>query len=363
VTAQTDLPQVAAPSLYDCVGARLDALIPSFGLLAERTSIKHAYRLMCCESLGVSTGRRPLLRMSRLNADGTPFQFGLTLGASGSPLQFVTETGPPLAGNTERAAAARRTIHQLAALTGTREGLTLVTELLSEFAPPEDPDLLAEDAGALWIGAAFAPGHSPRLKIYVNAKWGRQEARCARLASFADRVGAAHEWEARRGLVDELEPLGISLTLAAGAAPAARIYLSGYGRSFSYYERLAAACGGPVFAELLRRYGQTMLADDYRYPSRSAVWSLGTVAGSLIDCKLELCGHCAFASDALIRTRCVEWLAQVNVSPELYLRVVDVLSGGTPSAVDARLHAYLGVGMNRGQPYSTFYFNPVAGSP
>ena len=362
MTAQADLREVAAPSLYDCVGARLNALIPSFGLLAERTTIKHAYRLACREALGLSTGRRPL-RMSRLNADGTPFQFGLTLGTSGSALQFVTETGPPLAGPAERAASARRSIHRLAALAGTREGLSLVTELVSEFAPPEDPDLLAEGAGALWIGAAFAPGRSPRLKVYVNAKWGRQEARWARLAAFADRVGAAHDWKATRGLVDELEPLGISLTLAAGAAPAARIYLSGYGRSFSYYERLGTACGGPAFAQLLRRYGQTMLTGDYRYPSRSAVWSLGTVAGSLVDCKLELCGHCSFASDARIRARCLEWLPQMNVSPELYLKVVDVLSGGTPSAVDARLHAYVGVGMNRGQPYSTFYFNPAAGPP
>ena len=362
MTAQADLRDVEAPSLYDCVGARLDALIPSFGLLAERTTIKHAYRLMCREPLALSAGRRPL-RLSRLNADGTPFQFGLTLGTSGSPLQFVTETGTPLAGNVERAAAARRSIHQVAALTGTREGLSLVAELLSEFAPPEDPDLLADDAGALWIGAAFAPGRTPQLKVYVNAKWGRQEARWARLAAFADRVGAGHEWKSRRGLFDELEPLGISLTLAAGAAPAARIYLGGYGRSFSYYERLAAACSGPAFAQLLRRYGQTMLANDYRYPSRSAVWSLGTVAGSLVDCKLELCGHCAFDGDVRIRARSVEWLPQMNVSPELYLRVVDVLSGGAPSPVDARLHAYVGVGMNRGRPYSTFYFNPAAGLP
>jgi len=65
--------------------------------------------------------------------------------------------------------------------------------------------------------------------------------------------------------------------------------------------------------------------------------------------------------DARIPARCVEWLRKVNVSPELYLRVVDVLSEGTLSAVDAKLHAYLGVGVNRGRPYSTFYFNPAAG--
>jgi len=360
VTAQADLPEVAAPSLYDCIGARLDALIPSFGLAAERTTIRHAYRLLCRESLGLSTGRRPA-RMSRLNADGMPFQFGLTLGPSPAPLQFVTETGPPFAGNVERAAAARRSIHRLAGLADARDGRSLLTELLSEFAPPEDPDLLADDAGALWIGAAFASGRRPRLKVYVNAKWGRQESRWTRLAAFADRVGAAREWKATRGLVEELEPLGMSLTLAAGAAPAARIYLSGYGMSFSYYERLAAACGGPAYAELLRLYGQTMLTDDYSHPTRSAVWSLGTAAGSLIDHKLELCGHCAFDSDARIPARCVEWLRKVNVSPELYLRVVDVLSEGTLSAVDAKLHAYLGVGVNRGRPYSTFYFNPAAG--
>lgn len=360
MSAPAGLPDVAAASVYERLGGQLDALIPSFGLAGDRPLIRRAYELLCGESLRLPVGVRPL-RGSRLNADGTPFQLALTLGASASPLQFVAEPGPTDARNAERATAARSCIPRLARLVGATEWLPRIFELLDRMAPAHDPDLLGDEAGAVWIGAAFAPARTPRLKVYVNAKWGAEAARWDRLATFANDAGFGGEWRGIRARVEQLEPLGVSLTVAAGAPPAARIYLSGYGRSFGYHEALAGACGGPSFARLLGRYGETLLEDDYRNPTRSAVWSVASEAGSIVDLKFELCAHCAFDSDARARACCVEWLREMAVSPALYLRVVDALSRDRPGGAAASLHQYVGVGVRRARPYSTFYFNPAAG--
>jgi hypothetical protein len=359
VIAHPSAPAIDEGALYRCLEQRLAALIPLCGLAAQRSTIQSAYRLLCAEPLTLPAGRRPL-RGSRLNADGTPFQFALAVGKSGPRLGFITDTGSPLAGNAERLAAARHCLGNVLRMAGDGKSLPRLSDLLDELAPANDPDLLADEAGAVWIGTAFAPGHAPRIKLYLNAKWGRQPGeRWSRLATFASRLGFARPWEVARAGIEQLEPLGMSLTVATGAEPAARIYLSGYGLSLDYYERLASGHGGPGFARLVRDFGETVLADDCRHPTRSAVWSVGFEHGATVDCKLELCGHCTFASDTRARERCGEWLRRTEASTETYEHVVETLSGGVASSVGASLHAYVGVGARREQPYSTFYFNPA----
>jgi hypothetical protein len=78
------------------------------------------------------------------------------------------------------------------------------------------------------------------------------------------------------------------------------------------------------------------------------------------DFKLELCGHCAFDTDIQANKRCIDWLSEAGVYSAPYVQMVDHLSGGVLSGTEARLHAYLGIGARKGQPYSTFYFNPAA---
>jgi len=350
-----------AASVYDRVAERLDALVPVFDLDASRTAIARTYEALCRESLAVPAGHRPL-HPSRLNADGTPFQLSLTLDGSSPALQFLTEVGSLAATNAERLAAARDAIDELAQLFGAESSLPRVRALLDEAAPPDDRDLLADEAGALWLGAAFAPGGRTGLKVYVNAKWGEEGARRARLATFAAGVGVEAEWRAVEALTrGDLEPLGVSLSVIAGSQPTARIYLSGYGRRFADYEALARECAGAGFDDCLRSYGKTLLAENYDRPTRSAVWSFGTSGGSLSDVKLELCGHCAFDNDLQARTRCVACLRQLDISSEQYLAVVGLLSGGLERRRDAILHAYVGVGLKQHKRYATFYFNPAAG--
>lgn len=353
MTAQASLD---TPSVYTSVGERLDALVSSFGLEGQRETIREAYELLCRRSLHVSAGRR-LLHGSRLNEDGTPFQLALAVAGSTVRLQFISDIGPLSAGNAERGAAVRRCLPRVARALGTSMWVSHLSEVLDELAPQDDPDLLGDDSGPVWIGVSFAAGRPGSLKIYINARWGRDEARRARLAAFAEIAGVTREWRDVRARTAELEPLGVSLTVAAGASPKYRIYLGGYGRPFGYYEDLARFGGGAALAGLVRRYGRIVLADGYDRPTRSAVWSLGAEDGSFVDHKLELCGHCVFEDDEEACERALAWLRVTGTSAVPYMHVVDVLSGARSRI---RLHAYLGVGANRGRPYSTFYFNPAA---
>jgi hypothetical protein len=346
-------------SAYHHVAGQIAALIPFFGVQQARPLIERSYGLLCRESLAFPYGRRPS-RPSRLNADGTPFQFSLTVGASRPPFQFVTDTGARCGSNAQRISADRDLIRELSVLCDADHSLPETYRLLDEIAPPSDAGLLAEEAGATWLGMSFSPGQRPRLKIYINVKWGDSVTRWARLAAFSGHLGAAACWAGARAVIGgELEPLGASLVIGARST-SGRIYLSGYGKPFSYYEKLARTFGGAVFQEHLRRYGEALLQGDYAYPTQSVVCSLGIRSGWPADFKVELCGHCAFDSDVEAKERCVELLQRLNLSTAHYLPVVDLLSQSQLSASGTRLHSYLGTGSGRGIPYSTFYFNPAS---
>lgn len=352
--------QAASASLYDVVEDRLAGLTGLLGLRRQAAAIGRTYERLCRESLALPAGARPL-RRSRLNADGTPFQLALALGAGAPALQFLTETGPPLADNGVRLTAAREAIAELARRFGAARSLARAGALLDELAPAGARDLLADEAGAIWLGASFAPGRSPRLKIYVNLKWGKEASRWARLERFAASTGLAAPWERVEPLVaGRLEPLGVSLDLAAGRSIAGRIYLSGYGRSVREHELLVGACDAAL-ARWLRRYCAIMLGGDEHQPTRSAVFSVGGQPGAPPDTKLELCAHCALASDVDARERSLAWLDEIGASPVPYLGVLDVLCDGMLNAEATDLHVYLGVGTRQGAVYSTFYLNPAGG--
>lgn len=351
--------QAAPASLYEVVDDRLAGLIRLLGLRGQAATIGRTYQRLCSESLALPAGARPL-RRSRLNADGSPFQLALALGAGAPALQFLTETGPPLVDNDVRLAGAREAIDELVPRFGAAHSLAHARALLDDLAPPGDVALLADQAGAIWLGASFAPGRTPRLKVYVNLKWGNEVSRWARLERFAASARLAAPWERIEPLVvGRLEPLGVSLDVAAGVEIAGRIYLSGYGLSVREYELLAGACEGAL-SYWVRRYCAILLGNDGQ-PTRSAVFSLGGQSGSRPDYKLELCAHCALTSDVEAREHSLEFLEEIGVSPVPYLGVLDVLSDGPLSREATDLHVYLGVGTRQGAVYSTFYLNPAGG--
>jgi len=348
-------------SFFDYVGSLLGSLIPRFGLDRSQETIARAYHLICRESLAIPKGRRPP-NFSRINQDGTPFQFSLTLGAFRPPLQFLSEAGIPGSSNEDRLLLSKERIGSLCTLFGAKEPRSDDFNLLDEMVPAGDPDLRADPAGAVWIGTRFAPEDEPKLKIYLNVKWGPAPKRWARLNPFASYFGAAARWQELEKLVKaEMEPLGAALIYDSGHPPSGRIYLSAYGRPLAYYRYLARLTTNMAFQSLFERYTETLLRADCRYPTHSIVCSFGFDPQGNLDFKFEMCAHCAFASDVEARGRCLDWLKLQEVEPTGYLQMLEILSDGVLSETEPLLHCYVGLGLKRDQPYSTFYFKPVAG--
>lgn len=347
-------------SLYDRIGHRLSRLIPQFGLEDRREMIQQAYRLICSKSLAIPVGRRAP-NISRINDDGTPFQFSVAMGHFKPPLQFlgeVIEAGNE--GSADRLAQSKAALHSIANLFGVQGQLAEVMALIDEMVPSDDSRLLTDSAGALWIGASFSPSGEPKLKIYLNMKWGTQAEQWKRLNRLAAYFNSVDQWQASVPLIKtQMEPLGVAITLSQNQPPSGRIYLSAYGQPIRYYESLAELTANNAFRSMFRPYVETLLGEDCHYPTQSVVCSWGfNKAEGMGDFKFEMCAHRIFASDAAAMEKCMQWLRLQKMEPDGYLKLLDALSLGVPSDTEPRLHCYVGLGCRRDKVYSTFYFNP-----
>lgn len=345
-------------SAYSYIGSQIAALIPRFGLQSLQPQIVQVYEEICGESLAFPLGTRPAGH-SRINHDGTPFQFSVTLGTPFRSLQFLGEAGTPGLSGAERVRASRDCIAAVARTLQADASLSDASGLLGALAPGTRVELLADPAGAFWIGVAFASGHAPRLKIYTNATWGSERDRWARLDRFASYFRALEPWQKLADtLATGLKPLGTAVTLTGKEPPSGRIYLSAYGKRVAYYEELARSIHGESFRQLLQHYAECMLGDDYPYPTPSTVCSFGTGAGTELDLKFELCAHCLFCSDVEAASRLRAWFEVAHLDPVDYFDVLDILSEERLNSQALDLHVYTGVGLKQGKPYSTIYLKP-----
>ncbi|HEX6998775.1 MAG TPA: hypothetical protein VF322_11565 [Gammaproteobacteria bacterium] len=350
--------RLSVPSAYDRVAAELARLAPAFGLTERRELLLAAFDAIGRESLAWPLGDRRWAQ-SRINADGTPFQLATALGPATPALQFLGEAGPPAAPPPVRQAASRACWIKLAALFGAQTELCDARPLLAALAPENDWRLAAEPAGAFWIGAAFAPARPPQLRIYCNGAWGPERDRWLRLDRFAAELGVAAEWRAARAaLPRHLRPLGAAVTIARGAAPAGRIYVSGYGGRLADYERLARAVSGERFAAALHRYAEHLLGEDCERPTPSAVCSLGLGAGNPMGLKVELCSHCLFPTDAAARAALESCFGAAGVDSSPYTSLLQTLADGDRLDGEVRYHSYAGIGTGGERHHYSVYLQP-----
>jgi hypothetical protein len=358
-------------SAYDRVRGQLFRLAAQLGVAADFDRIGQAFAAVCRRSLAFPLAG-PVPRFSRINADGTPFQFAAAAGVAAPTLEFLGDPGWDGASGAPRLRAGRTCIATVARIVGADAELREIEPVLDDLAPENARDLLADRGGVFWIGAGFAPRRAAALRIYVNGAWGGEAHRCARLRRLAAHFGLLEAWlEAESALPRGMKPLGAALTVARGAATTGRIYVSGYGRCLQEYVDLARAVCSEPFADVLRRYGECLLGDAAAHPTPTAVCSFGLAAGCALDFKLELCCHCLFKNDVEASTRLRECFATVEAADGQYLQLLDILSDGRLRAADVerpvldgkrlRLHSYAGVGVKRGAEYFPVYLQPALG--
>ena len=345
-----------SPSFYQYVGGKLLTLIPRLGLEPSRARIMEAYALICDRSLAYPANQRPH-GFSRINYDGTPFQFAVAPGALPPALRFLSEPAASVSSGAERLKLGQDCIRNVSRLLNIDAELLAVSNLLNEIAPSSNPDLVANHAGAFWIGVNFASGREPQLIIYVNSKWGKVHDAWKRLRRFASYFDGDQQWgQIERALANDMQPVGVALTLAGGSPPEGRIYLSSYGKLITWYEDLAIWSN--ALKSLLRHYAEIVLGEDRFYPLPNVVCSFGFGGSSDSDSKFEVCGHCIFPSDEEAARRLRAWLRSAEIDEALYLDVLEIVSENCLGSNAAVLHSYVGLGLKQSTPYSTVYLKP-----
>jgi hypothetical protein len=356
--SSTQTTWAASQSGYDYIGSQIAALIARFHLHESRSQIMQTYENICRDSLAFPGGTHPP-DYSRINQDGTPIQYAVTIRSSQHTLQFLSEAGRAGITGAERMQRNRECLRTLAQRFQADAALSSVSPLLDMLAPETDVDLLADPGGAYWIGAAFAAGHTPHLRIYINDCWGKEQERWTRLSRFAAHFGTSPQWrDIATRLAPDLQPLGTAITFNGSQSPTGRIYLSAYGKLMSFYEELADVYSGSNFMQQLRAFGRCVLGDDHVYPTQTAVCSFGFGEDPLPSFKLELCAHCLFSSDHEAVARLRSWFEIANMDATDYLDMLDVLSEGYLSDQAPDLHCYVGLGLRGGRPYGTIYLKP-----
>jgi hypothetical protein len=156
-----------------------------------------------------------------------------------------------------------------------------------------------------------------------------------------------------------MEPLGLALTVSQDSPITGRVYASSYGKPLVFYERVVQSLSQPESSStVLGEFAEIMLGDERRYPIRSAVCSVGLNQQSEPDFKLELCGHCIFASDADAVARCNRWLDVLKTDSARYQHLLRVIAEGSLSSTRTHLHSYLGFGWKAHELYTSIYLKP-----
>lgn len=349
-------------SWYELIARQLGALIPKVGIEEASAQLYQAYELICRTSLGCPVA--PGTRSSRLNLDGTPIQFALALGHPTVPLQFLSEAGNPDMSHSEAREFIDETVRALSGLLHLRGDLDSILNLIHKASAVDARDLDPDRGGNFWVGAGFASDGRSGIKIYINGKSGAPSERWSKFEDFAEFFGAAKTHQQMRHLLaGKMTPLGMAVSLRQDENPNGRIYLSGYGNSVSYYEKLLRHLCGKQPIEPFRQYTRVMLGKDRAYPTQSAVFSLGFEQGTVAppDVKIEFCGHCLFQGDLEARDRCLEWLTLRNIDASAYTDQLEVL-GGPMSSTQVNAHVYLGLGWKKQREYTTIYLKPQPAS-
>jgi hypothetical protein len=346
--------------LVDLIEDQIDRLVPLFDVAPHARVIQRAYGILCSASLAIDP-RACLPECSRINADGTPFQFALHLNGSDMPaLQFLSEAGRLRCAPDERRSSGLACLEQLGDLLGLGDQVGYIRRSVESWMRHRESEPGAGMAGALWFALAFVPGGPPALTVYLNNAWGRLAERRTRLGALSSLLGGRSEAEECVEALG-LAPLGAAIVLRGDRPPSGRAYFSGFGVAAARYRQtLLQAARAPRALGAFDVFVNHILRDEACYPTRSSVFSLELSASPWEAVKVELCGHCAFEDDRDAAARVSAWLSASRMGLEVYRATLDALLGDRTLSSTARpaVHSFVGVGVRRGEPYASIYLNP-----
>jgi hypothetical protein len=274
-------------------------------------------------------------RFSTLNNDGSPLQLCETLTWRGSTTRLIADPHSAISDVRQRLASTCTTLRAVAEQAGAGDlaDVLLATVRLNLPLPDELATCAAMNGGLAWIGAGL---RDPGVALYVNAGWGRESDRWARVERWLGKTlpvtRSAAQIVPSLATTSEVVSVGVE-----GVSPGcARVKVYVRLKRVVSLDRLGVA--GFEDAGLARCL--LHLVGERRLPRAGLTLCVGfsCADGAHADVKIDVCGHCVGRPSG-------EWVETVGTLASL-LGAEQSSFVTMPNLEDAEV-ALVGVGVDR----------------
>ncbi len=364
-------PEVCRPTpeegtLGGVIRSQLVNLLPAFGLVPHREGILGLFDLLTAESLAIPLDT-PIPPFSRINNDGVPFEFSVSLGGETGEggLRFLTEVGVPGTSLPSRLNLTCLRLNQVLDHLGLKGAGRELDQAIRLLFPP-DPAALKGWRGGMWVAARCLRDGRIGLRVYADASGGEEPERWGRLGRLLAHLGNKEGLNALRELAPILTPGAYPLGIALDAVPRGvgriKLYLRTRPRpSLDFVRSALDAAGHGTDLPLFLSWLYALRPADPAAPLPGLVVSLELPEGpgKGVDIKVDACAHCLFKDDREAGDACQRAALRWSVDLGPYHAVLEELAGKAPDGSRLVHHAFVGAGFAHGKaPRLDIYLKP-----
>ena len=349
-----------AALLEKVVGRQLDGLI---GWAALPDPVAQAVRLAFTALSDGALDRPacpPFTGLSRINANGLPFQWSFSFGPDGErSVRFLCEAGKPGQSALERLAYSKACLRQAIAALGATMPHWLEPCVLNTVLPDLD-NWPAHWRSALWFGVG-ASRRGLLIKPYVNLNWGTPLERWRRLGAVLAALGRDADLATLCALSRQVSrdswPVGLAVdVLPDGACGRLKMYFRSGAVCTDWLARWYAATCSQAHAGAVRSALDVFaFCGAGRYPEHAFIVGLELHDGA-VSLKTDFAVTRWMDSDAAIAAGVGRVLRYIGADPGALARAMQALGCGAPSA---QLLRFVGLGHEPdGRRHVNVYIEP-----
>ncbi len=349
-----------APPLGELVARQLEGLI---GWAALPAPVAQAVRLAFIALTAGAMDRPacpPFTGLSRINANGLPFQWSFSFGRDGErSLRFVCEAGQPGQSAFERLAYSKSCLNDAIGALGHTMPDWLEPCVLSRLLP-DLQNWPAHWRSALWFGVG-AGQRGVLIKPYVNLNWGSPLERWRRLGAVLAALGRDADLATLCAMSRQVSrdswPVGLAVdVLPDGACGRLKMYFRSGAVCTDWLARWYAATDGQAHAGAVR---SALDAFAYcgagRYPEHAFIVGLELHDGA-VSLKTDFALTRWMESDAAIAAGVGRVLRRIGADAHALTGAMQALGCGAPSS---QLLRFVGLGHEPdGRQHVNVYIEP-----
>jgi len=346
-------------TVRDSVVPVLEQMLPHMGLEPDRAGkFWSLFELLTRESLTYPIAP-PRPQFSGICADGTPWQFCLSLGAAVSGgVRYLTEIGLPGSPLSTRTRLTRLRLAEVFCLLDLPEDARNAAAALFALLP-ESTEELDNLNGGIWVAVACGTDGEPKIRLYANNEWGDESSRWRRLVEVIRTLNGFGFGRFLRSHVSELastfSPVGLAVTL--GRELILKLYLRPKCVPWRACSTLSGCPAFGIGTDLVALL-EKCLRRRLDVPIRALVLSLGaTASGENPDFKLDFCGYHLFRSESEARETIERLACETRIDLQPYYQTLGVLDKGAPGGYQ-HFESFFGVGGGRRGLRLNIYLRP-----